>query len=90
MIDIILSLIVGIAAGRLIKLTGSQKMTLQKSYTVVIMLLILFMGIEIGLNKSIFQHMSTIGGYAVLFSVVTITGSILGVLILERTGTVVV
>ena len=85
MIDIILSLIGGIIIGCLIKLEESQKILLERSYTVVIFLLILFMGLAIGLNKSIFQNLLKIGGYAILFSIFTIIGSIAGVIILEKT-----
>jgi len=85
MIDIILSLIVGIFLGYLIKLNKSQKILLERSYIVVIFLLILFMGLAIGLNELIFQNLLKIGGYATLFSIFTIVGSIAGVIILEKT-----
>ncbi|HUW71682.1 MAG TPA: LysO family transporter [Candidatus Humimicrobiaceae bacterium] len=85
MIDIILSLIGGIIIGCLIKLKESQKILLERSYTVVIFLLIFFMGLAVGLNKSIFQNLPKIGGYAILFSIFTIIGSIAGVIILEKT-----
>ena len=85
MIDIILSLIGGIIIGCLIKLKESQRILLERSYTVVIFLLIFFMGLAIGLNKSISQDLLKIGGYAILFSIFTIIGSIAGVIILEKT-----
>lgn len=84
-IDIISSLILGVIIGYLIKLNKYQKILLEKSYTVVIFLLILFMGLAIGFNELIFQNLLKIGGYAILFSIFTIIGSIAGVIILEKT-----
>ncbi|MBU7025105.1 MAG: LysO family transporter [Theionarchaea archaeon] len=84
MIDIILSLVCGIIMGRILPLKEPQKNLIQKVYTVVIFLLILFMGLQIGMNKLIIQNLSTIGVYAASFAVVTITGSVLAVVAMER------
>ncbi|MGC1119698.1 MAG: LysO family transporter [Candidatus Methanofastidiosia archaeon] len=85
MIDIILSLVFGIIMGRIIPLKETHKILIQKGYTAVIFLLILFMGLQIGMNKSIIGNLSTIGVYAALFAVITITGSVLAVVAIERT-----
>jgi uncharacterized membrane protein YbjE (DUF340 family) len=84
MMDIILSLVCGIIMGRILPLKEPQKNLIQKVYTAVIFLLILFMGLQIGMNKSIIGNLSTLGGYAVSFAVVTITGSVLAVVAVER------
>ena len=89
MIEIIISLVVGIIIGHLIKLNRSHKILLEKSYTLIIFLLILFMGLIIGINKSIFQNLYTIGLYAILFSIFTIIGSIIGIIILEKMGVII-
>ncbi|MBU7015653.1 MAG: LysO family transporter [Theionarchaea archaeon] len=84
MIDIILSLVCGIIIGRILPLKESHKTLIQKGYTAVIFLLILFMGLQIGMNKSIIENLSTIGVHAALFAVVTISGSVLAVMAIER------
>jgi len=83
MLDIVLSLIIGIILGRLIKLPN--KILVEKSYTAVVFLLILSMGLSIGSNHSIFENLPKFGWYATLFSMFTITGSIAGIMILEKT-----
>lgn len=85
MMDVILSLVVGFIIGYIIKIKHSQRILLERSYNIVIFLLILFMGLAIGLNESIFQNLLKIGVYATLFSIFTIIGSIIGVIILEKT-----
>jgi uncharacterized membrane protein YbjE (DUF340 family) len=84
MIDIILSLVCGIIMGRILPLKEPQKVLIQKAYTAVIFLLILFMGLQIGMNKLLIGNLSTIGVYAASFAVVTITGSVLAVVAVER------
>jgi uncharacterized membrane protein YbjE (DUF340 family) len=61
-----------------------EESSLQKAYTAVIFLLILFMGLQIGMNKLLIGNLSTIGVYAASFAVVTITGSVLAVVAVER------
>ena len=88
MLNIMLSLVAGTIVGYLIKLNISQKKLLENGYTLVIFLLILFMGVSIGANKSILQDLPKIGGYAVVISFCTVAGSIIGVMILEKTSVI--
>ena len=82
MIEIILSLILGISIGWFFKIQNIK--LIEKSYTLVIYLLILFMGISIGSNRTIFENISLIGGYALSFAVVGIIGSIAGIIVLNK------
>ncbi len=86
MLDIALSLLVGICIGRWIKLPN--KTLIEKSYTAIVFLLILSMGLSIGSNHSIFENLPKFGWYAILFSIFTIAGSIAGILILEKASMV--
>ncbi|MEK6963837.1 MAG: LysO family transporter [Nanoarchaeota archaeon] len=85
MIEVILALTGGLVFGYFITLKPHQKRLLEQSYTTVIFLLLLSMGIAIGLNQTLLSNGSTLGFYALLFALVTILGSIVCCMILEKT-----
>ncbi|MDD9954208.1 MAG: LysO family transporter [Candidatus Woesearchaeota archaeon] len=84
MIDIVLALVLGIGLGWFLQLSKQQRIRLEQTYTVVVLLLIFFMGVLIGANEQVVQNLPVYGGYALLFALCTISGSVLGVLVLRR------
>ena len=84
MINILISLLLGFLIGY--KKILSEKMILlnTKLQTVFLLLLIFVMGMSIGMDKTIFTQLPTLGGPAFIFAVAVCIGSVVVVYVISR------
>lgn len=83
MLIIISCLIAGIALGYFIKNKRFSRVN-EKIYRLSVYTLLFFMGVSIGQNKEIFSNLTKIGLISTSIAVITIAGSIIFVLLIDK------
>ena len=83
MLYLLLTLIIGILAGALLR-RKSIKFPEERSMTIPLLLLIFFMGASIGASPDVRESAVMIGYQSVIFAVFTVLGSVGGALLLRR------
>lgn len=82
--SLIISIVLGILIGMLIKLPKKLVSSLTVIQTSCLLFMLFFMGIKIGIDKSILQNLGVIGGKAIILAVASIIGSVLLVIPISK------
>ncbi len=84
MLELITALIIGIVIG-MKKFSEKDKKHLQRSLNYLLLMLIFFMGAEMGSNSEIMVKLPEFGSIAIILALSTILGSIIFVYVAEKT-----
>ncbi|MDO5570315.1 MAG: LysO family transporter [Bacteroidales bacterium] len=77
MVTLILTMILGIIFGRIIR-KNKKAGIFSKSIFPIVLVLLFFMGISIGNNKLIMDNLSTLGWEALIITLGALTGTLIG------------